>query len=240
LSHGREAVEPKRRDRRFGTAGDHHVGIAVLDHPARHADAVQAGRASGDDRQVRTLEAEHDRDVPRDHVDDGSRNEEGRDAPWPALLELGFRVFDERQPTYAGADQAADAFGLFLAELVVGRQAGVSNGLDRGDQAIVDEGIHVPRVLGREPVLDLETLDLAGEAAGEGGRVELGDAGDAGTPGEQVLPALGNAVADRADQAEAGDDDATGSHARDESRGSVWLKPPSDASGRNRSRAARS
>ena len=50
---------------------------------------------------------------------------------------------------------------------VVGRQAGVADRLDRGGQAVMDEGIHVPRVLGREVVLDLEALDLAGEAAGE-------------------------------------------------------------------------
>ena len=37
----------------FGTAGDHHVGIAVFDQPAGVADRVQAGRAGGDDREVR-------------------------------------------------------------------------------------------------------------------------------------------------------------------------------------------
>ena len=48
-----EAADAERRDRRFGAAGDHHVGVAVLDQPAGLADAVQAGGAGGDDRQVR-------------------------------------------------------------------------------------------------------------------------------------------------------------------------------------------
>ena len=92
---------------------------------------------------------------------------------------------------------------LFLAELVVGRQAGVAHRLDRCRQAVVDERVHVTRILGREIVLDLEALHLAGEAARVRRRVELRDVGDAGSPGEQVLPAFRDAVADRADQARA-------------------------------------
>ena len=88
-------------------------------------------------------------------------------------------------------------------ELVVGGQAGVAHRLDRRGQAVMDEGVHVARVLGREIVLDLEALDLAGEAAGERGRIELGDVRDAGAAGQQVLPTLVHAVADRADEARA-------------------------------------
>ena len=53
---------------------------------------------------------------------------------------------------------------------VVGRQAGVADRLDRRRQAVVDEGVHVARFLGREVVLDVEALDLAGEAARERAR----------------------------------------------------------------------
>ena len=173
---------------------------------------MQAGRAGGDDRQVRPLEAEHDRDVPRDHVDDRGRHEERRDPARAALFELGLGVLDQRQAADARADQAADALRFLGVELVVGRQAGVADRLDRGGQAEVDERVHVTRFLGREIVFDVEALDLAGEAAGEGRGVELGDVGDAGAAREQVLPAFGDAVADRADQAEAGDDDTARIH----------------------------
>ena len=46
---------------------------------------MQAGRAGRDDRQVRALEAERDRHVARDHVDDRRRHEERRDAARAAL-----------------------------------------------------------------------------------------------------------------------------------------------------------
>jgi hypothetical protein len=49
----REAADAQRRDRALGAAGDHHVGIAVLDQPRRLADAVQPGGAGGHDGEVR-------------------------------------------------------------------------------------------------------------------------------------------------------------------------------------------
>jgi len=73
----------------------------------------------------------------------------------------------------------------------------------------VDEGVHVAGLLAGDVFLDVEALHLAGEAAGKRGRVELRDVGDAGAAGQQVGPAFGHGVANRADQPEACDDDAT-------------------------------
>ena len=88
---------------------------------------VQAGRAGGDDRQVRALEAELDRDVARDHVDDRGRHEERRDAARAALRELGLRcprsAAGRRCPSRPGTPMRSR---LLVAELVVGRQAGVA------------------------------------------------------------------------------------------------------------------
>src|ERR1019366_851358 len=195
-------ADAERRYRRLRAAGDHDIDVAVFDHAPGHADRVQAGRACRDDREVRPLEAEHDRDVPRDHVDDRGRHEERRDPARAAPLELRLGLLDEGQATDPRSDQATDALGLFLAQLVVGRQTGIADRLDRRGQAVVDERVHVPRILGREIVLDLDALDLAGNAAGEGGRVELRDVRDAGSTGEQVLPTDVDAVADRTDEPE--------------------------------------
>ena len=52
---GGEAGDRDAADRRFGAAGDHHVGIAQRDQPRGVADGVRAGRAGGDDGVVRAL-----------------------------------------------------------------------------------------------------------------------------------------------------------------------------------------
>jgi hypothetical protein len=59
----------------------------------------------------------------------------------------------------------------------------------------MDESVHVPGFLGREVVLDVEALDLACKAASQRRGIEFRDVGDPRAPGDQVAPALGNAVA---------------------------------------------
>jgi hypothetical protein len=56
---------------------------------------------------------------------------------------------------------------------------------------------------------DVETLHFARDLAREARRIEAGDAGDAGLAGEGVVPGRLDRVADRADDAKAGDDDST-------------------------------
>ena len=53
--HVGEAADRHRRDGRFGAAGDHDVGVAVLDRAERVADRVRARRAGRDGGVVRAL-----------------------------------------------------------------------------------------------------------------------------------------------------------------------------------------
>ena len=65
----RIAVKPARIsgiDARLGAAREHRVGVAALDHLGRLADRVRAGRAGRDDRVVRALDPERDRELARD------------------------------------------------------------------------------------------------------------------------------------------------------------------------------
>src|SRR5439155_10989974 len=77
-----EAADPERRDRRFGATGDHHVGVAVLDQATGLTDAMQPGGAGGDDREVRALEAVHDRHMTRDHCADRRLYNARKDVMW--------------------------------------------------------------------------------------------------------------------------------------------------------------
>ena len=68
-----------RRDRGLGPAGDHHVGVAVLNHAHAIADGVRAGGAGRGGGRNRPLGAVPNADLSGRHVDDGGRNKEGRD-----------------------------------------------------------------------------------------------------------------------------------------------------------------
>jgi hypothetical protein len=76
----------------------------------------------------------------------------------------------------------------------------------------VDEQVHAARLFRRHVRRDVEALHLAGDLAGEARGIEAGDARDAGLAGERALPGFGNRVADRADDAQAGDGDSAAGH----------------------------
>ena len=140
-------------------------------------------------------------------IDAGTKKGEMRRGA--ALGEFLLGVLDQRQAADAGPHQNPDALGMRFVERVAGGQAGVLDGLDGCRHAEVDEAVHVAGFLARDVLLDLESLHLAGEPDRQGGGIELGDVGDAAAAGQQVGPAFGHRVADRADEPEAGDDDST-------------------------------
>ena len=65
-AHGGESADAHRSDGGFGAAGNHHIGVAVLDDAEGIADGVRAGGAGGGGGVVRALGAEaHARHVRR-------------------------------------------------------------------------------------------------------------------------------------------------------------------------------
>ena len=77
---GDEAGDADLADRRLRAAGDHDVGVAVLDEAHGVAHRVGARGAGGDHRVIRALEAVADRDLTRGQIDQGRGDEERADA----------------------------------------------------------------------------------------------------------------------------------------------------------------
>ena len=142
-------------------------------------------------------------------IEAGMKNGEMRRGPRFTSSVVG--VFDQRQAADARTHEHADALGLFFGQLIAGRKTGIAHRLEGRREPVMDEAIHVPGFLGGDVILDLEALDLTREMARHAAGVEAGDGGNAGTSGEDVGPAFGNGIADRADQAKTcNDDTATG------------------------------
>ena len=75
-ARGAEAGQPQRREGGLGAVGDNHVGHAPLQVHHGVTDGVVAGGAGRDRREVRSLQAVAQRDLPRGQVDDDGRDEE--------------------------------------------------------------------------------------------------------------------------------------------------------------------
>ena len=208
---GVEASDADLADRRLGPARDHHVGVAVADQAHGVADGMGAGRAGGDDRMVRTLEAVADADLPRDQVDQGAGHEEGGHAPGPLLFHHHGGVGDGVEPADARADQDA---GPLAALVVLRRPAAVLDGLLRGGHAEEDEGVDLPLLLGLHvgvgvegPIRAVAQGHLAGVGGGQPLGIEAGDRLAARLARQDAAPAFLDPIRQRRDKAQSGNDD---------------------------------
>src|SRR5262249_41518945 len=117
----------------------------------------------------------------------------------------GFMIrLDRLEAAEADADNTSDArrlFGIDLEAAVLRRHVG-------GGDAVLDKEIHFLDLFRLDEVLGTKIRHLAGDTAGkEFGVLEPADWPDAGAAGRDRLPVLLQARAERAYDAQTGDDD---------------------------------
>ena len=91
----------------------------------------------------------------------------------------------------------------------MGFQPRILDRLNACGHAVMDKSIHAARLFRRQVITDIEILDLAANLHGEGGNIETGNARNTRAAGENILPGLFDAIADRRDDPQAGDDNST-------------------------------
>jgi len=201
-------TEPKRRNRGLCAASNHDLRVAVSNHPRCKPDAVQTGCAGRHDGQVRAFEAEHDRELSRNHVDDRSRNKKRRDAPHAARCVLSVGVLDQGKAPDPRTHQTAHMLRIEVLLL----QPRIPPSLQRRSNPIVDEHIEMSRFLRRHPKRHIKIPDFPSDSDRESACVEAGDRPDPRTTRDHIGPGLLHRVANRADDPQPGDRDATARH----------------------------
>src|SRR5690606_33224550 len=172
---------------------------------------MSARGAGSNDRMVRPLQPMADGHLARNQVDDVAWDEEGRDPARPALVEAK-RVFgDALDAANTGADHhaggAAVGFGL-------GLPSGIFQGLIRGGYAVENEVADLAQFLRLQNRFGIDRAagsvsprndmrDLAGQII----NLESGDPARGAAPGQQLLPAMLEAHAERRKESESGYDD---------------------------------
>ena len=207
--HRVEPADPEDRDRGLGAAGDHAVGVAVADRAHRLADRVRA-RSS----------------TPRRATCSGrSRRSGSRSCPGASLMMMSVTKYGEnpwRGPLAAWAAKVSsmvwtpprpapmnDPQRSASASGNRGRQPGVGDRHHAGGDAELEEPVDVLDLALVEEPRRLPALDLAGELGRELAAIEQRDRPRAALARQQARPRGFEVVADRGDEADAGDDDAT-------------------------------
>src|SRR5205085_1118769 len=201
----REDLDRNRRNRRLRSAADHHIVVAALDYLEAVADGVRARRARGRRRGVRPLRAEAYGDLSGGEVDDGRRDEEGRDATGAVVEELFVLALDGPEVADAAADVCAGSLRDFVAVrlrnlLPALDEAAVVDGLVRRRDGVLDERAHLAGFLFLDELERVEALDLGGDLHGELRGVELLDVAHAAAARHQCSPRVGDRVADGRDE----------------------------------------
>src|SRR5208283_1842071 len=202
-AHGGEAADAHLGDGGFGAAGDHHIGVIVLDDAEGIADGVSAGGAGRGRGLVRSLGAKTHGDVAGGEVDDGRGNKKRGNLSRAAFDEGGVFAFDDVETADAGTDMNTDPLGVFGGD----PQPRHFESLIRCGDGEVDEASHLFDFFFFDEVEGVEVLDLGGDAAGKITGIELGDAGHAALTGKHGLPHFSGGVAYATDQADAGNYD---------------------------------
>ncbi|MCY1314159.1 hypothetical protein D9M70_647680 [compost metagenome] len=73
----------------------------------------------------------------------------------------------------------------------------------------MDERIHLAGFLGRDIGADVEVFDFASNVRGDGRGIETGDAADARTSVDDIVPSGGQVVSNGRNDTQAGDDDTS-------------------------------
>src|SRR6185437_9243686 len=155
------------------------------------------GSGTGSDNcKIRPLETEHNGQITRNHIDNGTRDEEWRDfARTPCMIGV-VSILDHRQTTDTGTDIDTDTLGIKVRTGYI-PDTRILNRLDRCSHAIMDKDIHATRVLGRKIVRDIEILDLPGYLRRKCGRIETCNSGRARFSCDYIGPRIRNGVTDR-------------------------------------------
>ena len=114
-------------------------------------------------------------------------------------------VFDELDAADAGTHGDADPVAVSLRDL----QPGMRDGIETGRNPVVDEGVRLADILGRQVSRRVEILDLPGDLGRVATDIEVRYDSDAGLAVEHISPGLVQPVTDRRDYAHAGYDDAS-------------------------------
>ena len=149
-----ESSDGGGQNRRFGTAGDHHLGLPVLDLAGSLADGIGRRSAGRNRGEVGPLGAQLHRNHARRHVGDHHGHIEWTDPPRTLLHQDRVLLFVSREPADPGPPNDAHAFGIDLFHV----ETGVAHRFHRRVYGVVGEWIVATNVFAIQRVRRIEVL----------------------------------------------------------------------------------
>src|SRR5215469_2367008 len=118
--HGGKSPNAHGRDGGFGAAANHHFCCAALDDLEGITNGMGGSGTRRGRRGVRPARAITNRNLPGSQINDGGRNEKGRNLVGTAVQQLPVLALDDVEPTDAGRNVNADLVEIRILRLPVG------------------------------------------------------------------------------------------------------------------------
>src|SRR4051812_19659561 len=166
---------------------------------------MRARRASSGGRGVWPFRSLTNRDLPCGKINDGRRNEEGRDATRPIVKKFRVLALDGPEISYAAADVSSNLFRILVRDF----KATVFDGFVRGGDGVMNKGAHLARLFLLDVIERVEIFNFGSKLNRKLFRIELLDIVHAAATLHQRRPSGLNRVADRRNETNPRDHNAT-------------------------------
>ncbi len=144
-THGGKTANAQRGHGGFGTAGNHHISVAILDQASSVTNGVQTGCTCRHNSVARTFQAQADGQLSRHQVDQGARHKERGNPTWAPFQIIFLGFFNAGQTTNPRTDDNAHTLSIDAVDI----QTAILPGLHTCHHAVMDKGIHLLGFFGR-------------------------------------------------------------------------------------------
>ena len=196
-----EATDPELAQSGLPAPGQHHVRRPPPDDLRPVPDGVGGSGAGGHHARNRAPQVEPDGSQPGRFVGNDHRHRQRAQPVRPPLQHHPQLPVEGQHPPQAGADDGPRPLRPLR---VVESQSGVGEGLHRRPDEKLGEPVHAAGLPAGNHRLRVPVPHLPPESGGHRRRVEGGQCGNAGAPGQNSVPGVGDVMAEGGDRPHAG------------------------------------
>src|SRR5436305_2349706 len=192
--HRGKSTDPHGGDGSFSAAANHHFRGSTLDNLEGVANGMSRSGARRGGGGIRSARAITNGNLSGRQIDNGGRDEKGRNLARAAVQQLAMLALDDVESTDAGRNVNAHFIEVRILRLPVGGL----HGKIRPGQRNLNEARHLLEFFFFDPLEGVEVFHFSGDFAIESGGVEMCNGRNAAASGDEVPPAFLRADSQRA------------------------------------------
>ena len=197
---------------RFGTTGDHHIGIITFDHPIGFTDGVASGGTCSCQTEIRTAHAVTYGNVSGSNITDHHGDQKRRNPSGTAVEQHFVFPFQSTETADTAGDDHAVTVAVGTAFAGFNIESGIAQSLFSSDHCILGIQIHVTCFFRGDVLGNVQIFDLTGNMGTVCRGIKTGDLTETATAVDQRIPKIRHVVTDTGKHAATGNNHSSFIH----------------------------